>query len=313
MTSTGMKLSIYDPASQYQTQKIIQNSVRVPSSLYTMNLGALNVYQTPLNSIKVNWNQMSDRRVPHKQPNSGNSQGSFYHGSSRKHTQTRDRPGACSPGGIGVDIKHNSYHRYLSRIKAEKPIRRGIIPPTYGTPIVFNPAFPIYGGKTVKTSINNNAAAYICNNNNTTPDGNAFCSPSIINEENISIYKTLTEKLNITSYSYVFTLGQTVFSRENDTQPFEKSVITEVLDNNYYKVETTQLITYITYVTNIIPKFFCNNNTDGILGSYEENSIYACTKLSSIYGNVDEINYLTLINEYISSQQNNINELYYSS
>ena len=31
---------------------------------------------------------------------------------------TRARPGSLAPGGTGVDIKHNSYDRYLARIKA---------------------------------------------------------------------------------------------------------------------------------------------------------------------------------------------------
>jgi hypothetical protein len=96
---------------------------------------------------------MSDRAVPHYQTNSGNSQGSSYHGSSLRHTQTSSRPGATTPGGYGVDIKHNSYNRYMNRLKAKKDIRRGAIPPNFGAPIPFNPAFPIYGGKTVKTGI----------------------------------------------------------------------------------------------------------------------------------------------------------------
>ena len=38
-----------DLASQYQRQKIIQNTVRVYASLYTMNLAGLSGYQKPLN------------------------------------------------------------------------------------------------------------------------------------------------------------------------------------------------------------------------------------------------------------------------
>ena len=142
-----------DPASQYIKLKLIQNTVRVPASLYLNDLGALTVYEPPLAiNANVNWNQMSDRAVRHIQPNlvAG---GSFYHSSSTKHTITRCRPGAGCPGGAGVDIKHNSYDRYLARIKGKGPARRGVVPPTFGTPIDFNPAFPIYGGKTMKTSI----------------------------------------------------------------------------------------------------------------------------------------------------------------
>jgi len=142
-----------DPASQYIKLKLIQNTVRVPASLYLNDLGALTVYQRPIAFYgNVNWNQMSDRAVRHVQPNlvAG---GSFYHSSSTKHTITRCRPGAGCPGGSGVDIKHNSYDRYLARIKGKGPARRGVVPPNFGTPIPFNPAYPVYGGKTMKTSI----------------------------------------------------------------------------------------------------------------------------------------------------------------
>lgn len=147
-------LNSNDPAFQYQTQKIIQNTVRVKSSLYTDNLGALNIYQKPNPSFHyVNWNQMSDRSIPHHQTNSSHSQGSFYHGNSRKHTQTRCQPGATNPGGWGVDMKHNSYYRYLGRLKGRKALKRETIPNDFGKPIPFNPALPIYGAKTMKMNI----------------------------------------------------------------------------------------------------------------------------------------------------------------
>ena len=162
-------LTSNDPASQYQRQKLIQNTVRVKSSLFTMNLAALTTYQTPNSTYKlvdvsgnsyivspgVNWNQMSDRREPHIQVVKTGA-GSGYHSSSTKHTITANRPGAMSPGGAGVDIKHNSYDRYLNRLKGKAPVRRGVIPPTFGLPYIpFNRADPIYGGKIMKTSIVN--------------------------------------------------------------------------------------------------------------------------------------------------------------
>jgi hypothetical protein len=60
-----------------------------------------------------------------------------------------------SPGGVGCDIKHNSYDRYLNRIKARGPLRRGVIPPIFDDfkSIQFNRANPIYGGKIMKTNI----------------------------------------------------------------------------------------------------------------------------------------------------------------
>jgi hypothetical protein len=108
-------LASNDPVSLYQKQKIIQKTVRVPSSLFTMNLAGLSTYQQPqtnynlvningstyITSPFVNWNQMSDRKQPHQQLIKISSS------NSTKRTTTRLRPGALSPGGIGVDIKHN--------------------------------------------------------------------------------------------------------------------------------------------------------------------------------------------------------------
>jgi hypothetical protein len=157
------------PEVLYQTLKVIQNQVRVPSSLYTMNLGALNSYERPeqvyqeipaaggsfyLAPPRVNWNQMSDRKQPSVQK-VVTSSGSAYGGNSLRRSLVRMRPGAMSPGGVGVDIKHNSYDRYLNRLKGKAPLRRGVVGPGFGLPIPFNPAFPVYGGKTVKTNLVN--------------------------------------------------------------------------------------------------------------------------------------------------------------
>jgi len=154
------------PQYQYQTQKIIQHTVRMYASLYAMNLASLSAYKKPLDKYQVVeqagssyytppgvcWNQMSDRPVPSNQqayvPTSFNSSLNNRH-----HSVTSSRPGCQSPGGIGVDIKHNSYDRYLNRIKGKKPLRVGVIPPTYGLPLAFNRAYPIYGGKIVKTGV----------------------------------------------------------------------------------------------------------------------------------------------------------------
>ena len=157
-------------ANQYQRVKRIYNTVGVPSSIYTMNLGALNAYEVPNTKYEivnvagtnyqvspgVNWNQMSDRQSPHIQV-AVSGAGTNPGGNSIKRTITRCRPGALSPGGAGVDIKHNSYDRYLNRIKGRAPLRRGIIPPEFGAKeIGFNRAFPIYGGKVFKPSVVSN-------------------------------------------------------------------------------------------------------------------------------------------------------------
>ena len=201
-------LTSNNPGTQYQIQKIIQKTVRVQSSLYTMNLGALNVYQKPdttfetmtVNGVNlilapgVNWNQMSDRKNPHIQPNP-----IFSRASSTHHTITRCRPGAGSPGGVGVDIKHNSYDRYLARLKGKGPVRRGIIPPEFGTPIPFNRAFPIYGNKIIKTSIVNN-----CN----CPINSKLLEPILYKNNNaifdiVYEFKVNDEVLAIENFKYV--------------------------------------------------------------------------------------------------------------
>ena len=213
-----------EPAAQYQRQKIIQNTVRVRSSLYTMNLGALNVFQRPnciyslvnnsgssyIVSPGVNWNQMSDRKEPHVQ-NAVTGSGSAYRSSSTRHTITGSRPGAQSPGGCGVDIKHNSYDRYLNRLKGKGPIKRGVIPPTFGQPIPFNRAYPIYGGKTVKTSIISGC--------NCLPDDNIFVNNDIQNQ--------------IFNVVYTFNVGDYVFAKNHDPLKYEKGLITDITDGLY--------------------------------------------------------------------------------
>jgi hypothetical protein len=116
-----------DPSGSYLeiTQKRIWNTVRVPASEYMMNLSSLSVYQPPsTNSIYngVNWNQMSDRALS---SNSNISKITIVpsRGNSTRSSITRNRPGSMRPGGIGVDIKHGSYARYLARLKGKGPLR----------------------------------------------------------------------------------------------------------------------------------------------------------------------------------------------
>lgn len=104
------------------TQKRLWNTVRVPASEYTMNLGDLTVYQQPTLSTGVNWNQMSDRALP-SNSNIANKVTVPSHGNSTKYSITNQRPGSQRPGGIGVDVKHGSYTRYLARLKGKGPLR----------------------------------------------------------------------------------------------------------------------------------------------------------------------------------------------
>jgi hypothetical protein len=101
-------------ASQAIVQKRIWRQVRTGSAIYTMNLSSLTSAADRLASGRtVNWNQMSDRVLPANQPENHPS-----HGNSVRTTLTSGRPGAGSPGGVGVDVKHDSYARYLNRKKA---------------------------------------------------------------------------------------------------------------------------------------------------------------------------------------------------
>lgn len=97
------------------TQKRIWKQVKAPASLYTMNLAALTISNNRFTNPQLTTNnQSSDRQVP--------SVGTYYvpsHGNTMRSTVTRHRPGASGPGGIGVDVKHNSYARYLARKKGQ--------------------------------------------------------------------------------------------------------------------------------------------------------------------------------------------------
>ena len=104
------------------THKRIQNQVRVASSNYITNLSAFTIRggfknSPSLSDFNVNQSQMSDRNKLHIQtryvPRRANS---------TRSSITANRPGSMGPAGknaLGVDIKHNSYDRYLGRLKAK--------------------------------------------------------------------------------------------------------------------------------------------------------------------------------------------------
>ena len=279
----NQNLSSSDAASQYQRLKLIQNTVRVPSSLYLMNLGALNVYQQPYPLYKVNWNQMSDRRERHIQPTIVTG-GSFYHGSSTRSTITRCRPGAGCPGGAGVDIKHNSYDRYLNRIKGKGPVRRGPIPPGFGTPLAnLDPA--VQGGKTMKTSIV------------------AGCNCPIVSEVNEVaeqvLYKTLASPLNF-NVNYVFSIGQKVYAilTEQGKNYYAEAVITDINDEIYTIQFQDGTIAYRRAVELLI-YFPCNCNNPNIAdyltsGNFvlESDLLLPCYLLNNFIGGGNYINIL---------------------
>jgi hypothetical protein len=274
------------PANQYQRQKIIQNTVRVPSSLYSMNLAALNVYQKPSSvysvidvggsnyivSPGVNWNQMSDRKTPHLQP-FATSSGSTYRGSSTKRSITSLRPGAMSPGGAGVDIKHNSYDRYLNRLKGRGPVRRGVIPSTFGVPVIpFNLAAPVYGGKTVKTSIVNG-----CN----CPDGS--------NNDSVIYNDPYTQPQ---PYNLGFSVGQIVYAKEGSNDYYSKATIITVINDNDYIVRFEDNVEEEKTMDELRLYFPCNCNTT------ESVIIERAPSGSSIYGTECILTASSLLSEF---------------
>jgi len=114
-------------------QKRIWKASRVSQSQYLDSISSLNVYERPTLQMGVNWNQMSDRAVASIVYRNVPS-----HGNSTKQSLTRHRPGSSSAPGIGVDVKHGSYHRYLERLKGKGPSRTQ----SKEEPI------PLYGNKT---------------------------------------------------------------------------------------------------------------------------------------------------------------------
>lgn len=206
------------PADQYQKLKLIQNTARVYSSLYTSNLGPLNAYRQPTRATQgVCWNQMSDRPVPSVQkavvPTGSNNS------MNRRHTSvTSSKPGGQSPGGIGCDIKHNSYDRYLNRLKGKGPLRRGPIPATFGQPIPFNPAFPIYGGKTTKTSIVSGC--------------NCPQEESAYGKQDVQIYNNPNWQPEPAN-NYDFEVGNYVYAIQNGNTSYTRALITNIKNGIY--------------------------------------------------------------------------------
>uniref|UniRef100_A0A6C0EPW8 Tudor domain-containing protein n=1 Tax=viral metagenome TaxID=1070528 RepID=A0A6C0EPW8_9ZZZZ len=243
--SSDTNLTSNTPANQYQRLKQIQNTVRVPASLYTSNLGSLNAYQKPtVATYGVCWNQMSDRPIPSVQktavPTGSNSS------LNRKHTSvTSSRPGGQSPGGVGCDIKHNSYDRYLNRLKGKGPLRRGVIPPNFGTPVIpFNPAFPVYGAKTTKTSIVSSSQCDCPIQTNNTAS-------------NIQIYNNPLY-YPYPSAQYAFNVGDFVYAMQSGNNFFTRATILQVLDGDNYEIEFDNGIVETQNITALMLYFPCN-------------------------------------------------------
>lgn len=113
------------------TQKKIQKTVRVASSLYSNNLAALHINSNNLGGTKKPWNNASDRV--------------------EKHGPKLNSASSSIKQNNGVDIKHNSYDRYLGRKKSQhlKSDKEKTTPDSYTS-------WPTYwGNKDYKFSIVN--------------------------------------------------------------------------------------------------------------------------------------------------------------
>lgn len=258
------------PANQYQIQKQIQKTVRVNASLYAANLAPLNAYKQPtIETNGVCWNQMSDRPMPSIQ-HATVPTGYFNSINSRHHSVTSSKPGSQTPGGIGCDIKHNSYERYLNRLKGKGPLRRGVIPPTFGTPIPFNLVHPVYGGKVVKTNIVTG------------------CNCPIDNRENnlardIYLYKnTLWQPEPIRNY--IFIVGEYVYAKQSGNNYFTRAQITAIDDGVYTVQFDNGNIENITDNNALLIYFPCNCNgtingetySSGFLDKITDNFGFSC-------------------------------------
>jgi hypothetical protein len=159
--ATGCKT--YSQKRLDQRQKIIQKVVRVDSAQYAMNKAAMNVYQRKARTAfglrfgsMYNYpSTMSDRREPHIVPET---QAVHRHANSKHGSKTRAWPGMTSAAGVGVDVKHGSYARYLARKKGlELKAGNGAYKHSHKRSPTFeemqqNPAIT-QGGKNVKFSI----------------------------------------------------------------------------------------------------------------------------------------------------------------
>jgi len=237
----------FTPAEQYQKLKLIQNTVRVYSSLYTANLGPLSAYSKPITDPNLKlygvcWNQMSDRPVPSVQRASVPTTSNVSTINSIHHSVTSSRPGCQTPGGVGCDIKHNSYNRYLNRLKGKGPMRRGVIPPTFGAPIPFNPAMPIYGGKTVKTNIVNSCDCPITRGQSIKQDVKIYNDP-------------LWQPYPASKYE--FKIGETVYAIQDGTDYYAKAVITSINNGIYTIVFENNVIQNVTNSYDLLIYFPC--------------------------------------------------------
>jgi hypothetical protein len=261
--NVGTNLNGNTPAEQYQRLKLIQNTVRVPSSLYISNKGPLSVYKSPeFIHNNVCWNQMSDRPVPSIQKASVPT-GFFNSLNSRRSSVTSGKPGCQTPGGKGCDIKHNSYERYLNRLKGKGVLRRGPIPPTFGEQLPFNYALPIYGGKTVKTNIVSGCNCFNINNTNNKQEKQNQ------KQDDYKIYNNplwQEEQGGICGFS----IGNYVYAKQTGNDFYTKAIITDIINNVYIIQFDNGFIQDVSNMNELLVYFPCKCDESIIIHSYNK-------------------------------------------
>lgn len=94
--------------------KLIYNQVGYEGSLYVNNVATLHVLDKCCDSTIKTSKNPSDRKQPAVQRKLNYSRG------------PKLRPGMLNPGGRNIDVKHNSYDRYLARKKGKHLVKNKI-------------------------------------------------------------------------------------------------------------------------------------------------------------------------------------------
>ena len=131
----------------------------------------------------------------------------------------------------------------MNRLKGKGPLRRGQIPKTFGTPIPFNPAFPVYGGKTTKTNIVNGCDCPIE-------------SKALDEKQDIRIYNNPLYYPDPNA-QYGFSVGQYVYAIEPGTNYFSKAEVT-VVNGNTYTIVFADGTVAIQNIDQLLIYFPCN-------------------------------------------------------
>ena len=109
-------------------------------------------------------------------------------------------------------------------------MRRGVVPPDFGKPVPFNPAFPIYGGKTMKTNIVNNCDCPIDNSSNQ--------DIKIYNNPLWQPYPSGNLSFNVGDYVYAIQTGTDYYARAIVTAKSESDIYTIKFDNGVIQTST---------------------------------------------------------------------------